>query len=56
MFNTLPKTAQEFMNLKWAQIEPYYADLEARAGCSQNQSALEPAADSGAAGHCRKVP
>ena len=30
MFNTLPKTAQEFMTLTWAQIEPYYADLEAR--------------------------
>ena len=32
------------------------ADLEACAGCSQSQSALEPAADSKAAGHCRKVP
>ena len=32
------------------------ADLEARAGCGQSQSAVEPAVDSGAAGHCRKVP
>ena len=31
MFNALPKTAQEFMTFTWAQIEPYYADLEARA-------------------------
>jgi oligoendopeptidase F len=31
MFDTLPKTAHEFMDWKWAQIEPYYANLESRA-------------------------
>jgi oligoendopeptidase F len=30
MFNTLPKTAQEFMTWKWEQIEPFYAELETR--------------------------
>jgi oligoendopeptidase F len=30
MFQTLPQTAQEFMGWKWAQIEPFYRDLEAR--------------------------
>ena len=30
VFDTLPKTAQEFMIWKWVKIEPYYADLEAR--------------------------
>jgi len=31
MFATLPKTAQEFMTWKWAQIEPYFKELETRA-------------------------
>lgn len=39
MFNALPKTAQEFMTFKWAQIEPYYADLEARAIDASNVEA-----------------
>jgi oligoendopeptidase F len=31
MFDTLPKTAQEFMTWKWAQIAPYYDELGTRA-------------------------
>ncbi|MBI5667166.1 MAG: M3 family oligoendopeptidase [Chloroflexi bacterium] len=30
MLNTLPQTAQEFMNWDWPQIEPLYRDLETR--------------------------
>ncbi len=30
MFNTLPQSAQEFMKWNWAQIEPYFLDLESR--------------------------
>ncbi len=30
MFNTLPATAQEFMDWNWAKIEPYYTDLLTR--------------------------
>jgi oligoendopeptidase F len=30
MFDTLPRTALEFADWTWAQIEPYYRDLEAR--------------------------
>jgi oligoendopeptidase F len=30
MFDTLPKTAQEFTDWKWAQVEPYFQDLENR--------------------------
>ncbi len=30
MFETLPKTAQEFRTWKWSQIEPYFKDLENR--------------------------
>jgi len=31
MFDTLPKTAQEFLTWKWTQIKPYYDELETRA-------------------------
>lgn len=30
MFNTLPENTQTFMDWNWAQIEPYFLDLEAR--------------------------
>jgi oligoendopeptidase F len=30
MFDSLPKTASEFMAWSWAQIEPYYGDLSVR--------------------------
>lgn len=30
MFDTLPKTVREFMDWSWAQIEPYFQDLEVR--------------------------
>lgn len=30
MFNTLPKNTRTFMDWNWAQIEPYFLDLEAR--------------------------
>lgn len=36
MFYTLPKSAQEFMQWSWAQIEPYYRDLENRPLTAQN--------------------
>lgn len=30
MFDTLPKTTQEFKGWKWAQLEPYFQDLQNR--------------------------
>jgi oligoendopeptidase F len=36
MFNTLPKTAQEFMTWKWAQIAPYFQDLAGRNITAEN--------------------
>jgi oligoendopeptidase F len=36
MFSSLPKTAQEFMQWSWAQIEPYYQDLTKRPLTAEN--------------------
>jgi oligoendopeptidase F len=38
MFNDLPQTPQEFLNLTWAQLEPYYRDL---VGAPVNQGTVE---------------
>lgn len=39
MFESLPKTALEFMDWSWGQIEPYYQDLQLRSLNQDNVSA-----------------